>query len=262
MSPQDFAGLAAGSGSDSERLEWKLSLILDTIETHVLILDDEMHIRRANRPLLEAFTITQEEIFGKHASILISNPTDQFVLQRLAEVLRSGQPETIIAPSSHRADRVIRYTMKPWPKGVALFSDDITEREKIRDRKIAENAVGAALDELGGVGFAHVQSNGTILDSSISLSHMVGSPSDALAGARLQSLFDPRSRTTVNEALKETGSSSLCYEVQYLRNGVNVTPAVISVTPYWTAEHHACAAVVLHDPNFSPPDCKVRDEAA
>ena len=68
-----------------------------------------------------------------------AQPKGPPVPPELAEVLASGQPETTIAPSSHRPDRTIRFTMKPWPRGVALFADDITEREKSRDRKIADD---------------------------------------------------------------------------------------------------------------------------
>lgn len=262
LSPQDFEALASGQGGDNERLEWKLSLTLDTIETHVLILDEELNIRRANRILGEAFDMPPEDMIGRHISLLGNNPTDQFVVQRLTEVLRSGQPESIVIPSSHRPGRTIRFNMKPWPKGVALFADDITEREKSRDRKIADDAIDCSLDALGGVGIAYVQSNGTILSSNLGFSHMVGSPADSLTGARLQSLFDPRSRSVVNRALEEASSETRCYEIHYLRNGVTIVPALISITPYWTAEHHACAAVALHDPKYRVPDCKSRDEAA
>jgi hypothetical protein len=164
--------------------------------------------------------------------------------------LVSGQPEVIVVPSSHRPDRTLRFTMKPWPQGVALFADDITEREAFRDGKIADDATDAALESLGGVGLAKVQSNGTILTPSTGLGQMVGSTVDTLTGARLQSLFDPRSRPLLAEALKGASSDSQRYEVHYLRHGVTITPAILSVAPYWTAEHHACAAVVLHDPQY------------
>lgn len=262
LSPQDYSHMSSGNFVDSERLEWKLSLVLDSIETHVLILDENLNIRRANRVAGETYAIPPEEMSGKPLSSFVATPTDQFVAQRLAEVLISGQPEITVVPSSHRPDRTIRYTMKPWPRGVALFADDITEREKSRDRKIADDATDAALEALGGMGTAHVQSNGTIISSSMGLCQMVGSSMETLAGARLQSLFDPRSRTILNEALRGTSSEGRCYDVHYLRNGVTITPAILSVAPYWTAEHHASAAIVLHDPHYKQPDCERDTRAA
>jgi len=262
LSPQDFATISSGNLAGSERLEWKLSLVLDSIETQVLILDENLVIRRANRVASETYGLPVEDMVDRPLSSLVATPTDQFVVQRLAEVLVSGQPEMTVVPSSQRPDRTIRYTMKPWPRGVALFADDITEREKSRDRKIADDATDAALEALGGVGVAQVQSNGTIISTSLGLSQMVGSTVDTLTGARLQSLFDPRSRTLLNDALKNTSSEGKCYEVHYLRNGVTITPAILSVAPYWTAEHHASASIVLHDPQYRMPECERSDRAA
>lgn len=262
LSPRDYAALTTEKQTDESRLEWKLSLVLDSIETHVLILDENMCIQRTNRFFAESFAMPIEELIGKNAAALVNSPSDHFVVQRLSEVLASGQPEVIVVPSPHDQGRILRVTMKPWPGGVALFAQDITEREHFRDRKIADDATDFSLDSLGGVGIAHVQSNGTILMSSLALTHMVGSPADSLVGARLQNLFDPACRAIVSEALKATSSDSQCYDVRYLRQGVKLVPAMLSVTPYWTAEHHACAAVALHDPQYRKPDCNARDEAA
>lgn len=262
MSPDDFARLCTGHGVESNRVEATLSLVLDSIDTHILILDENLVIRRANRAACETYGIPMGEIVGKPVSTLVTRPTDRFLVQRLAEVLRSGQTETTIVPSSFRPERTIRFTMRPWPQGVALFADDVTEREAIRDRKIADDATDAALEALGGVGTAQVQSNGTIIVPSIGLGQMVGSTIETLTGTRLQNLFDPHSRTILNEALMGTSTEARRYDVHYLRNGVTVTPAVVSVVPYWTAEHHACAAVVLHDTQFGMPTCDRSDRAA
>lgn len=262
LSPQDYTALTTAKQTDNSLLEWKLSLVLDSIDIHILILDETMRIHRTNRFFAESFATPVEELIGKNAASLVNSPSDHFIVQRLAEVLASGQPEVIVVPSPQERGRILRVTMKPWPGGVALFAEDITEREQFRDRKIADDATDLSLESLGGIGIAHVQSNGTILMSSLALTHMVGSPTDSLVGARLQNLFDPACRTMVSDALKETSAESRCYDVRYLRQGVKLVSAMLSVTPYWTAEHHACAAVALHDPQYRKPDCGAQDEAA
>jgi PAS domain S-box-containing protein len=262
LSPQDYAALTDKQRPDASRIEWKLSLVLDSIDTHVVILDELLNIRRANRPFGEFLAMAADDLVGRNFASLATRPSDQFIIQRLTEVLRSGQPEVLVVPSSQDPTRIFRATMKPWPGGVALFAEDITERERSRDRKIADDATDAAADALGGIGFAQVQSNGTILSSTLALAHMLGSPADCLTGARLQNLLDPGCRSLVDDALKETSSDARCYQVRYLRQGVTLMPAALSVTPYWTAEHHACAAIALHDPHFAAQDCQAEDRAA
>jgi PAS domain S-box-containing protein len=262
LSPQDYSALTTQQQPDASHIEWKLSLVLDSIETHVMILDEQLNIRRINRHFAESFGVSADDVAGRNILNLGTRPADQFIVQRLGAVLRSGQPEVLVVPSPQDAARILRVTMKPWPGGVVLFAEDVTERERTGDRKIADDATDAAVDALGGVGFAHVQSNGVILSSTKALAHMLGSPADSLTGARLQNLFDPSCRSLVNDALKDTSSAQRCHEVRYLRHGVTLAPATLSVSPYWTAEHHACAAIVLHDPQFIARDCSSEDRAA
>lgn len=262
LSPAQYAALSAERDKDHSRVDWKLSLVLDSIDTHVLILDEEMRIQRLNRYFSTDYATPPEYLIGRSISTLVEKPSDQFIVQRLGEVLRSGQPEVLVVPAPHREGRIMRVSMKPWPGGVAMFAEDITEREAIRDKKIADDAIDGALDALGGLGTANVQSNGMILSSSLALAHMVGSPANSLTGARLQNLFDPACRALIGEALADSSSESRCYDVRYLRQGVSVMPAVMSITPYWTAEHHACAAMVLHDPAFTITDCDSETKAA
>lgn len=248
--PDEFAALAQPGRSDLERLEWKLSMVLDTIETRVLILDGDLRVRRANKAFCETFGTGLEQMVGTNVSDMMSRPSDMFIVERLAEVLRSGQPESMVMPSTAVANRTIRIQIKPWPMGVALFADDITEKARSGDRAVSFKAADATLLEVGGVGMAHVQSHGTILYASRGLAQMAGTAPEALIGVRVQNLFAPRARPTVDEALAQVKGETTRYDVEYLRRGIKAAPARLIVTPYWTAEHHACASIALHDADW------------
>lgn len=250
ISHADFELLATGTGLEDRQAEWKLSLTLESIESQVLIVDDDMVISGVNRAICQVFGMSAEEMVGKRVAELATNPTDLFIVRRMQEVLISGVPEVLVIPSVRRPDRTTRYNLKPWPGGAALFADDVTEREKMRDKAIADQATDCSLEALGGIGQAHVQSNGTIISSGAGLSKMVGSSANLLAGARLQSLFDPMSRSVVDKALIEKSTEARTYRVNFLRNGVSAVPAVLSVATYWTAEHHACASIILFAQDF------------
>lgn len=248
LSPDHFAQFADVGVTDSARLEGKLTTVLDTIETAVLIFDEKLTVRRANQPVCALLDTDEQQLVGLHASALVTHPSHRYTIERLAEVQRSGHAEVLTAISARDANRTLQIQLKPWPSGVALFADDITDRMRFADLLIANTMLDRSLAALGGIGAAQVKSCGTILSGSAGLAEMVGVPQKALAGARLQSLLSPRCRTLAGEAFLAVSDKPRPCAVEYLRNGVSATPAHMVVTSYWTAEHHACAAVTLLDP--------------
>lgn len=252
LNPADFTRLLAGGGQSGDNLEWKLSIVLDTIETNVLILDDDMIVRRANRSLCLVIESTEAEILGKHVSSLVAHPSDRYLLDRLAEVHRSRVGEVLMFPSSRNVGRTLQMTLQPWPGGVVIFCDDITERSRAGDLAMAAEATDASLAALDGLGSVQVQSCGTILSTGMGLARMTGTAPGSLIGSRVQNLFPVHFRAIVTDALLATQGGARRHEVEYIRNGVTSAPATIVVTPYWSAEHHACAAVALHDPHWTP----------
>lgn len=246
LSPYDFAQIIEG-GTDTSRLEGKLALVLDTIETAVLIFDENLYVRQANQAMCMLVDSDESTLLGLHASALVTHPSHRYTIERLAEVRRSGHAEVLTAASGRDATRTLQLHLKPWPKGVALFADDITDRMRFGDTVIADGTMDRSLAGLDGVGVAHVRSCGTILSSSNGLAQMARVSTTSLVGARLQNLVSPQSRAIVNDALLLHSDEPRRYQVEYLRNGVSVAPAAMVVTSYWTGEHHACAAVALHD---------------
>lgn len=248
LNPESYATMALCSGPDASVFDGNLSFILDSINTAVLIMDESLHIVGVNKTLHEAIGFDREILIGKHVSFLADTASGMFLVDRFAEVLRSGQPETLVMPTATRPGQTALMNIKPWQGGVVLFSEDVTERTKLRDRIVSEHAIDISLGGIQGLGIAYVQSSGEILSASLGLAHMTGSGAATLRGARFQTLLDPRQRSLIDDALNETLSQPKRFEVSYLRDGTTVTPASLMVTPYWTAEYRACAALVLHDP--------------
>lgn len=250
LSPSHFAQIAEVGAVDGIRTEGKLGTILDTIDTAVLIFDDDLRVRRANPALCALVDADERQLIGLPAAALVSHPSHRYTIERLAEVHRSGHAEVLTAASARDFTRTLHIQLKPWPNGVALFADDITDRMRFADLQIANTMMDRSLAALGGVGSALVRSCGTILAGSGGLAQMAGVAQKALVGARLQSLLSPQSRTSAGEAILDSSGEPRRYELEYLRKGVTAAPAIMVVTSYWTAEHHACAAVSLHDANW------------
>lgn len=250
LSPDYFAQIADIGPVDTARLEGKLAITLDTVDTAVLIFDEELRVRRANHALCALVDTDEAQLIGLHANALVSHPSHRYTIERLAEVQRSGHAEVMTAASARDATRTLQIQLKPWPNGVALFADDITDRMRFADLQIANSVMDRSLAALGGIGAAHVKSCGTILSGSGGLAQMAGVSQKSLTGARLQSLLAPQARATAGEAFLKMSEEPRRYSVEYLRNGVTAAQATMIVASYWTAEHHACAAVTLHDADW------------
>lgn len=247
LSPGQFAQMAGDLTGDAKRIESKLALVLDTIDTAVLIFDEHLYVRKANQAMCQLVDSHEASLTGLHASALVTHPSHRYTIDRLAEVHLSRCAETLTAASARDNSRTLQIRIKPWPNGVALFADDITDRMRFGDLVSANEMMDNSLACLGGIGTAHIRSCGTILSTSQGLVQMAGSSRSALIGARVQNLFASRSRIVVNDALLNQSAEPQRYQIDYLRNGVNPTPATMVVTSYWTAEHHACAVIALHD---------------
>lgn len=250
LSPSHFAQIADVGAVDCTRTEGKLATILDTIDTAVLIFDHDLRVRRANPAMCALVNADERQLLGLPAAALVSHPSHRYTVERLAEVHRSGHAEVLTAASVRDVTRTLHIQLKPWPNGVILFADDITDRMRFADLQIANTMMDLSLAALGGMGTAQIKSCGTILAENGGVAQMVGVAQKVLVGARLQSLLSPQSRASASEAFLEFSDEPRRYEIEYLRNGVVAAPATMIVSSYWTAEHHACAAVALYDANW------------
>lgn len=247
LNPQLFTQLSAAHPQEPGA-DWKIASILDTIDMQVLLLDADLNVTHASRAMLETRGMELDQVVGQPGAKLIRTVNERFVFERLSEVIRTGKSEVVVVPATARPDRTIRMTIKPWADGIALFAEDITDREEVRERRVSNQALDTALSEIGGVGVAHVEARGTIIRASQAFANLFGTEQEAMVGARVQNLFDLHSRSVVDEALTAQDSAVRSLEVRYLRDGVTAVPGRLALTPYWDAERHACAALVLIDP--------------
>jgi PAS domain-containing protein len=98
ISESDFSRLQLLSGTDADRLNSKLQMVMDTIDSLILILDNDMRIRRANRAYREYFGLEGVDLVGE--SILDRNrtATDRFITHKAEGVLASGTIRYAIRP--------------------------------------------------------------------------------------------------------------------------------------------------------------------
>jgi PAS domain-containing protein len=248
MSENMFSAQEFPENRNLSRIEAKLNVVLETLDSMVVILDRNLCVLRANLAYCSALDVVDSEIRGKPIESLASSLSDRFLIQRMEDVRRTGVSEVFMHPSWQRPGRTLCMKIKQCNDGVALFSEDVTERVQVRDRIGEDISLDHALGALPGVGVAKVRSCGTVLSASTGLARMLGTSEAALVGIRVQQVFDPRCRLVVEDVLTQSSPEPNRCQVEYLRNGTICAKCDLIVTPFWSSEHRQCATIILHDP--------------
>lgn len=246
LSAQRFAELANGGGQvDPSVLDSKLTTVLESIDTHVIILDRNLQVLRINRSMRLVFGIEGENVRGTPITELLPPASSPFLVKRLNEVIESGKVAEFDFASSIRQGRTIHARMVPWPGGVAYFAEDITDRISAIERDLGFSALRSALGALG-AGCGSIDETGKIIGTSDGLGRLIGAEKDQIVGRRFVSLFDPAQRAQIEQAIGTFGKSQVI-EVSYLRKGVTIVHARLALSPYFAGDGRSRIAFVVED---------------
>ncbi len=216
----------------AERLNAKLSITLDSIDTYVCILDRQCRVRRINDALLAGLGKDAVNLTGTAIEDLFTAPSFRYVIERIYEVLDSQVAARFEQPSPMSPDRTLSFRIKPWPGGVAIFADDVTEKAYARENKARAAALGTAVSAFGDMGYGTINAVGMIVEATPSFAYLVSAQVDSLKGSKFVSLFGPGSRGTVEAAMRMTGESQLL-DVDLLVGGVRSQRAQLALSAYW-----------------------------
>lgn len=247
LSNDDFDQLRNLVGVDAKRLDGKLTTVLESIDTMVMLFDKDLNIRRANRALCDYFGFDPQSLIGTPISDLLVTPTDQYVFHRVKSVLESGTPERFELPSSHRQNRYINHLITPWPNGVAHFASDVTERTEARDLALAFAAQQTAIRGIDGVALANLDHQGRFVGTSGSLQTLLASSAEQIEGTSILSIVDAEHRSMVQKMLAFTDKPNKTAEIRYLHKGTDLHRARISLSPYQTTHNNLEFAMALQD---------------
>lgn len=227
-----------------ERLNAKLSLTLDSIDTYVCILDNQCRIRRVNDALLAALGRDGAVLTGAPVEDIFTTPSFRYVIERIYEVVENQVASRFEQPSPLSPERILSFRIKPWLGGVGVFADDVTEKAISRENKVRVKALQTALGAFGDMGYGTIDAVGTIVDATQPFADLVGAQIDSIRGSKFVSLFGPGSRSTVEEAVR-TADECQMLDVELLVGGVRVQEAKLALSAYWNgAAGHSHGFVV------------------
>ena len=247
LGTDEFDRLQNLVGVDAKRIEGKLDTVLESIDTHVLLLDKELNIRRANRAFCDYFDYDAQPLIGSPVTDLLITPTDQYIFHRIRNVLESGASERFELPSSHRINRYFSHLITPWPNGVAYFAHDVSDRTEARDLELASAAKQTAIRGLQGVAVGSLDPQGKFVKSSTSLQSLLDSSAEKIQGSSVLAIIDPDYRSIVQEMLSFTDAPFKTADIRYLHKGMDLHKARLSLSPYQTTHNNLEFAMALQD---------------
>ena len=245
LSAHEYEQMVRLADTDAERLEAKLETVMETVEEMVVILNDQLEIRRANSMFCDYFGFRRTEVLGRPIAGFSRTASDQFVVARCREVLKSGRQEKFELPSSHRRNRMFSYTVRPWPMGVILFARDVTARSHADDRLSSDMALDRSIEEIEGVATCVINRSGTIVGASRSLAKLFGGKVEGLRGSLIFSFFAPDARADFDTVLENTVGGTSILEADFLRRGTDYRTAIVALTPFHSKFEQACFALAM-----------------
>jgi hypothetical protein len=206
----------------------RFDILLDNLSTVVVLVDEDLLITRMNAAGRRHFEVP--EIGPKPVSFwtLLNEHKRAFIGQVCMRVLSSGDPETFEIDSARYPGRTLQFQIMPFPSGLAILADVVTQATRSRQLSSAAAAGDLAIDATASLGRGRVDVRGTITNVNDNLASLAQSTAEKVTGLRLSALFEQGSRNVVRDALDELLSSGNSFTKEAMM--LNGTAAPVRVT--------------------------------
>lgn len=181
----------------------RFDILLDTIPTMVMLVDSKLQITRVNCAARRHFQFP--EVGSVSISLWKLLQEDERVLIRdvCQRVLNSGDSETFDIESTRYPGRILRFQITPFPSGLAILADVVTEAVRIRQTLSAAAATDEAADVISSLGRGSIDARGTISGVNENFASLIQETSEKLVGLRLIDLVEPDSQDRVAQAIEQ-----------------------------------------------------------
>ena len=223
--------------------------LLDATRESLLLLDKEGTVLAVNQTAAHRLNREPEDLVGTNRFDLLPEDVRQRRQKMLDQVLQTGTPadfedtrDGIIFrsryyPVKDNADEIV---------GVAIFSQDITERKK------AEQAVKASEERLKTIlettheGFWMIDDQTRTLDINNAMCRLLRVRRDQVIGKKVVEFLDEENRSihATQMQLREQGIGSV-YELSFVRSDGGLVPCILSATPLLDADGNKIGAFAM-----------------
>jgi PAS domain-containing protein len=228
----------------------RFDILADSLSTIIFLIDQDFTITRINCAGRRHFQLPEGGINRMNFRDLLSANNRDFIGDVCTRVLNSGDSETFEIESGRYPGQTLNFQIIPFPSGLAILADVVTQALRIRQKASAAAAAELAIDATELLGRGALDTWGAIVNVNRNLVALARSTTDKVIGQRLFSLFEQDSQTIVRDAVEEVlksgqgcslqaklineGSSptSVTVGISAERNGATISGAAFIVLPY------------------------------
>lgn len=209
----------------------RFDIMIDSISTIVFIIDREFRITRINVAGRRHFQISDSAMSpGDFRELLSANNRD-FIADVCTRVLDSGDSETFEIESARYPGQTLSFQIMPFPNGLAILADVVTQATRIRQATAAAAAAELAIDATDLLGRGRIDVRGSITSANHNLVSLAHSTIDKVMGLRLTALFQPEPQHIIRDAIDDVLNSGrgLSLQAKMLTGNADPMPVTIGL---------------------------------
>jgi hypothetical protein len=219
----------SGSENDTSSQDARFDILLDSISTIVLLVDQDLRITRMNSAGRRHFQVPDFGASPISLTALLQDNNRVFVADICKRVLNSGDTETFEFDSGRHPGRMMRFQIMSFPSGLAIMADMVTQATQSRLLSSAAAAADVAIDATLSLGRGRVDVRGTIMGVNGNLVAMAQSTAEKVTGLRLPALFEQGSRNSVRDALDDLLDSGNPFSIEAMMLNGSAKPLPVTV---------------------------------
>lgn len=181
----------------------RFDILLDNIPTIVLLVDSKLQITRLNCAARQHFQFPEAGSISISLWKLLQENDRVFMREVCNRVLNTGDAETFDLESSRYPGRILRFQITPFPSGLAILADVVTEAVRIRQTLSSAVASENAIDIIPSIGRGRIDVRGRITSVNENFADLVQGTPEKVMGLRFTDLIQQSYQDSVNLAIDQ-----------------------------------------------------------
>jgi hypothetical protein len=217
------------TGSDTSTFDARFDILLDSISTIVVLVDADFRITRMNSAGRRHYEVPHLGSGTVSLLTLLSDNNRHFIGDICSRVLSSGNTETFELESGRYRGRTLHFQIMPFPSGLAILADVVTEAAEGRRVSAAAAAASQAVDAIVSLGRGQLDVRGAIVSLNNNLAELAQSTKEKVMGLRLAALFEQESRTRVRDAIDDLLTNGTAFSMKAAILNGTATPIQVTL---------------------------------